>query len=310
MSQQELDHLDEVKATGDESEVMDPVAPAGGSAQAKRKDKKQGDAKADKIDGVTPEGKADAKAPANKADKGMKEDIDAMFASDELSEEFKEKATVVFEAAVNAKLSEEVAALEEQFNTKLDEQVEVAVSELTEKVDSYLDYVVERWMQENEVALEKGIRSEIAESFLKGMHDLFVEHNVHIEDSDVDVIVGMTEQLQETEDKLNESVNEVVELRKELEESKRNDVFVTVSEGLAETQVEKLSALVEGLDFADLQDYQRKVEIIKENYFGAKQQTLAESAEDIDPIDEAEPAKALDEAVAGYASAISRTIRK
>jgi hypothetical protein len=292
MSHEELDQLDEVKATGEESEANDPVAPEGGSPKKNRKgDKEAGEKTAPKA--------------------GMKEAVDAMFAGDDLSEEFKEKATVVFEAAVNAKLTEEVAKLEEEFEAKLDEQAELAVNELVEKVDSYLDYVVEQWMEANEVAIEKGIRNEIAESFIEGLRELFVEHSINIPEEDVDVLADITEQLEETEAALNEAKNEAIELRKQLDESKREDAFETIAEGLTDTQSEKLKALTEGLEFGNLDDYTRKVEIIKENYFGdSKKVELTEEVGEIDPIEEGTTEVSVDPTVARYADAISRTLRK
>lgn len=309
MSQQELEQLDELKADGEDSAVADPVTPEGGAEKKRKADKKQGDMSADKIEDTvkTPQGTADKKSPARTADKGMKESVEEMFAGEELTEEFKEKAVVVFEAAVNFKLQEEAQRLEEEFNQKLDEQVETAVADLVEKTDSYLDYVVEQWMQQNEIAIEKGIRAEIAESFLTGLRDLFVEHNVDLPEESVDVIVDMTEQLETTETKLNDALNENIELRKAVEEAKRVDVFESVSSDLAETQVEKLKALTEGLEFVDLDDYKRKVEIVKENYF-SEAKALTESVDD-EPLEEPEVINSNNE-VAKYADAISRTIRK
>lgn len=309
MSQQELEQLDELKADGEDSAVADPVTPEGGAEKKRKADKKQGDMSADKIEDTvkTPQGTADKKSPARAADKGMKESVEEMFAGEDLTEEFKEKAVVVFEAAVNFKLQEEAQRLEEEFNQKLDEQVETAVADLVEKTDSYLDYVVEQWMQQNEIAIEKGIRAEIAESFLTGLRDLFVEHNVDLPEESVDVIVDMTEQLETTETKLNDALNENIELRKAVEEAKRVDVFESVSSDLAETQVEKLKALTEGLEFVDLDDYKRKVEIVKENYF-SEAKALTESVDD-EPLEEPEVINSNNE-VAKYADAISRTIRK
>jgi len=289
MSHEDQDQLDEVKATGEESEANDAVAPAGGSAKKNRKgDKEQGD-------------KAAAKP-------GMKESVEEMFAGADLSEDFKEKATVVFEAAVGAKLNEEVARLEEEFEVKLEEQAAIAVADLTEKVDSYLDYVVEQWMEANELAIEKGIRSEIAESFIDGLRELFVEHSINIPEEDIDVLADITEQLEETEAALNEAKNETIGLRKELDESKRQDAFDTIAEGLTDTQAEKLSSLTEGLEFSNLADFTRKVEIVKENYFG--ESAKVELTEEIDPIDESVQEIAVDSSVAKYAEAISRTLRK
>jgi hypothetical protein len=236
-----------------------------------------------------------------------KKAVDEMFADDRLSEDFKAKATVVFEAAVGSKLVEEVARIEKEYEAKLDEQTELAVADLVEKVDSYLDYVVEQWMTENELAIEKGIRSEIAESFIDGLRGLFVEHNINIPEEDVDVIADITEQLEETEAALNEAMDRQIKLRKELHESKRQDAFAGVAEGLTFTQVEKLTSLTEGLEYRNLADFTRKVEIIKENYFSTSTKTSL--TEEVDPVDEGTQRVATDSSVAKYAEAISRTLR-
>ena len=236
-----------------------------------------------------------------------KKAVEEMFAGDGLSEDFKAKATVVFEAAVGSKLVEEVARIEKEYEAKLDEQTELAVADLVEKVDSYLDYVVEQWMTENELAIEKGIRSEIAESFIDGLRGLFVEHNINIPEEDVDVIADITEQLEETEAALNEAMDGQIKLRKELHESKRQDAFAGVAEGLTFTQVEKLTSLTEGLEYRNLADFTRKVEIIKENYFSTSTKTSL--TEEVDPVDEGTQRVATDSSVAKYAEAISRTLR-
>ena len=238
----------------------------------------------------------------------MKESVEEMFAGADLSEDFKEKATVVFEAAVNAKLQEEVARIEEQFEAKLDEEVEVAISDIVEKVDTYLDYVVEQWMEDNKVAIERGIRSEIAESFIEGLKDLFVEHNINLPEEEVDVIADMAEQLEATEAQLNEAINETIELKKALTESKKAEILESYTKDLTETQAEKFRALTEGVEYSDLDELSRKVKIINEQYFGAKT-VLSESLSEIDPIEEATTQK-IDPAMAAYAQAISKTIRK
>jgi hypothetical protein len=327
MSDQEFEQLDEVKATGENSMANDPVVPAGGSPMKKNRpaDKSQSvDPNADDIedDVKTPQGTAadskspaegpgtGKKAPARMADKAaMKESIEEMFGGQDLSEEFKEKATVVFEAAVNAKLNEEVARLEEEFEAKLEEQAEAAVSDLVEKVDSYLDYVVEKWMEENELAIEAGIRTEMAESFMNGLHDLFIEHNVDISDEAADIVSEMAEELEAKENQLAEAIEQTIALRKDLAEAHKQDAFEEISEGLTETQVEKLEKLAEGVDFDTIEDYKHKVSIIKENYFGGK--ALTESVDEVDPVeDEATDTRYVDPAVASYAAAISKTLRK
>ena len=316
MSDKELDQLDEVKATlGSPNETSDPVTPAGGDPKKKKRPadaSKTVDPKADEIedDVKTPQGTADKKAKEPAAGVSMKESVEEMFAGQNLSEEFKEKATVVFEAAVNAKLNEEVTRLEEEFEAKLEEQTSVAVNELVEKVDSYLDYVVEKWMEENELAIEKGLRAEIAESFIAGLADLFAEHNINLPEEDLDVVADMAEQLETTESKLDEAVSQVVELRKELTEAKKADAFEEIAEGLTDTQVEKLEKLAEGIEFENLDEYKNKIQIIKENYFGGAKE-LTESVDEVDPIDEGtSEVRTIDPAMARYAEAISKSLRK
>ena len=308
MSEKELDQLDELKADGEDSSTADPVTGAGGAVKKRKADATNAPEKADTIDVKTPEGSAGKKAPARSADKGMKESVEEMFAGADLSEDFKEKATVVFEAAVNAKLQEEVTRIEEQFEAKLDEQVEVAISDIVEKVDTYLDYVVEQWMEDNKVAIERGIRSEIAESFIEGLKDLFVEHNINLPEEEVDVIADMAEQLEATEAKLDAAINESIELKKALTESKKAEILESYTKDLTETQAEKFRALTEGVEYSDLDELSRKVKIINEQYFGAKT-VLSESLSEIDPIEEATTQK-IDPAMAAYAQAISKTIRK
>ena len=310
MSEKELNQLDEFKADGEDSSTADPVTGAGGAVKKRKADKAGAPEKADNIedDVKTPQGTAGKVSPKRPADKGMKESVEEMFAGADLSEDFKEKATVVFEAAVNAKLQEEVARIEEQFEAKLDEEVEVAISDIVEKVDTYLDYVVEQWMEDNKVAIERGIRSEIAESFIEGLKDLFVEHNINLPEEEVDVIADMAEQLEATEAQLNEAINETIELKKALTESKKAEILESYTKDLTETQAEKFRALTEGVEYSDLDELSRKVKIINEQYFGAKT-VLSESLSEIDPIEEATTQK-IDPAMAAYAQAISKTIRK
>ena len=311
MSEKELEQLDEFKADGEDSMAADAVTGAGGAVKKRKADKAGAAEKADNIedDVKTPQGTADKVSPKRPADKGMKESVEEMFAGADLSEDFKEKATVVFEAAVHAKLTEEVARLEEQFEAQLDEQVEIAVSELVEKVDTYLDYVVENWMEENRVAIDRGIRAEIAESFIDGLRDLFVEHNINIPEEEVNVVADMAEQLEATEAKLNESINEAIELRAKLEESAVEKMVESYSKGLTETQAEKLSTLAEGIEFSNVEEFEKKLKIVKENYFGGKA-VLSEGLDSLDPIENETQSVKHDPSVSAYVDAISRSLRK
>ena len=311
MSEKELEQLDEFKADGEDSMAADAVTGAGGAVKKRKADKAGAAEKADNIedDVKTPQGTAGKVSPKRPADKGMKESVEEMFAGADLSEDFKEKATVVFEAAVHAKLTEEVARLEEQFEAQLDEQVETAVSELVEKVDTYLDYVVENWMEENRVAIDRGIRAEIAESFIDGLRDLFVEHNINIPEEEVNVVADMAEQLEATEAKLNESINEAIELRAKLEESAVEKMVESYSKGLTETQAEKLSTLAEGIEFSNVEEFEKKLKIVKENYFGGKT-VLSEGLDSLDPIENETQSVKHDPSVSAYVDAISRSLRK
>jgi predicted transcriptional regulator len=200
--------------------------------------------------------------------------------------------------------------LEEEFTAKLDEEVELVVNDLTEKVDTYLDYVVEQWMEENQVAIERGIRAEIAESFIDGLRDLFIEHSINLPEEETDILADMAEALEETENNLNEAINESIELRQALEGLKAEKILESFSNGLTDTQAEKLRALAEGVEFADADEFGHKVEIIKEQYFGGKS-VLRESTDGIDPIelDNGSTVK-IDPAMALYADAISKAVRK
>ena len=305
------EELKEFKADGEESSTSDPVAPEGGSPKGKNRKadaNKSVDPKADEIedDVKTPQGTGgNSKAPARKADKSMKESLDNIFEGVDLSEDFKNKAAVIFEAAVSERISEEIEALEEEFSVKLTEQTEIAVNELVEQVDDYLSYVVEKWMEENQVAIDSGIKSALAESFFEGLVELMSEHNIELPEEKEDVIVAMSEQLEETEDKLNEAINEVISLREELTESHKLQTLDDLSEDLTETQKEKFSKLVEHIEFDSAEEYAEKVKIIKESYFD---KTISEETEVENGI-ENEDKPVLSE-VSRYVDAISRTLKK
>ena len=201
----------------------------------------------------------------------VKEDIDAMMGNEALSEEFKTKATTIFEAAVSAKVIEEVnnriGVFEENYKKELKEAKEEHQNNMSEKVDGYLNYVVEEWMKENELAVEKGIRSELVEDFMTGLKNLFTEHYIDIPEEKVDLVDDLFEKVEELEQKLDESINDNVEVKKQLAEYKKEETLREVSEGLADTEKEKLKTLSDGVDFEDDEQYKEKIEVIKENYF-------------------------------------------
>ena len=312
MSDQELDQLDELKATGgDESEVMDPTPVNAKKRKADKATAKEAadaeDNDEDDEDEEDDEAKVIKASAKKKAGKSMGEAVDEIFSGEDLSEDFKERAAVLFETVVLEKVNVEVERLEEEFSSKLDEQAELATEDLTKKVDAYLDYVAEQWMEENTLAVESGIRSDIAESFISGLKELFSEHRIDVPDEEVDLVAEMAEKIEALEASLNEQIDTNIEVSKELDEAKKSDVFDTLSEGLAYTQAEKLRSLTEGLEYVDLDDYSRKVEIIKENYFGKS--AIVEETDELDPVNEESDTKYVDPQMALYAKSISKTFR-
>jgi len=197
----------------------------------------------------------------------IEEDVNALLGGEELSEEFREKAKVVFEAALNSKVSEISEALEAQYEIKLEEAKEGLKEALTERVDSYLEYVAEEWMSENELAIEHGLKTEMTESFLTGMKGLFEEHYVTIPEDKYDVLESMVAKLDDMETKLNEQIDKNMGLNKRLAESSADVVLSIVSEGLAQTQKEKLAVLAENVEFESEEEYREKLETLKESYF-------------------------------------------
>ena len=205
------------------------------------------------------------------------EDVNALVAGEELSEEFRVKAATIFEAAVTAKVNDEVKALQEGFEETLTEEVEKIQTELAEKVDDYLSYAAESWMKENSLQIEHGIKTEMAESFFKGLKDLFLEHNFTVPEEKFNLLDGMAGELDDMEAKLNEQIESNVSLNKRIGEFVKMEIVNEVAHGLAETQKEKLASLAEGVEFETEEDYRKKVETIKESYFTKKAEVVAEA---------------------------------
>ena len=197
----------------------------------------------------------------------IEEDVNALLGGEDLSEEFREKAKLVFESALNSKVSEIHEALEAQYEIKLEEAREGLKEALTDRVDSYLEYVAEEWMTENELAIEHGLKTEMTESFLSGMKGLFEEHYVTIPEDKYDVLESMVEKLDDMETKLNEQIDKNIGLNQRLSESVSDNILDQVSEGLAVTQKEKLASLAESVEFESEEEYREKLETLKESYF-------------------------------------------
>jgi len=229
-------------------------------------------------------------------------DVAALVEGTELSEEFAEKAKTIFEAAVKAKISEEYDRLVEHFAAELDKQVAAAKAELSEEVDGTVNYAIGQWMEQNQVAIDRGIRNEITEDFIAGLKGLFEEHYIAIPDEKVDVVEGMADTIREMEERLDEQVKANVKLQNRLNETAKLNILNTVSEGLADTQKEKLAALAEGLEFVSEEAFSKKVKTIKESYFKESIAAPAEVADET-PVDGGEE---VSPAIAAYLQALDR----
>lgn len=247
----------------------------------------------------------------NKASVAMKEHIDAMFNGEDLSEDFKTKASTIFEAAVTARLNEEVVRLEEEYATKLEEAVLEVTEELTDKLDDYLNYCVEQWMKDNEVAIEASLKTEVTEDFMEGLKNLFAENYIEIPEDKLDVLEQLTAKVEELEDKLNKQIGENIELSKSVSNYAKDDIFNEVCEGLVLTQVEKLRQLAEGIDYDDPDTYKQKLVLVKENYFPSNPVHQKDNEEDQaianNDLSEETVVKFQDPSMKRYFSAISRT---
>jgi hypothetical protein len=236
-------------------------------------------------------------------------ELDALVESEAtLSEDFKEKTAVIFEAAVKSKLSEEVDRLESQYKEELAEEVSSIKGDLVEKVDSYLNYVVESWMEDNKVAVQNGLRTEIAETFMDKMKDLFTESYIEVPESKVDLVDELAEQVTELEEKLNSTTGNAIKLAEELEVMKRDSIIAEAAKGLADTQVEKLHGLIEGIDFDDEESFSKKVGIVVESHFSAQKETSVVS-EDVEVEDDADTTVELSSSMDAYVNAIKKTIK-
>ena len=208
-------------------------------------------------------------------------DVQALFEGEELSEEFQDKARTIFEAAINAKLAEVKEAVKTEYEEQLVEEVAAIKSELEERVDAYLEYVADEWLQENQIAVESGLKTEMTESFLEGMKNLFEEHYVSVPEEKYDVIESMVDKLDEMEGKLNEQIEKNIALNRRLAESTADVVFSDVTEGLATSQKEKLATLVENVEFESETDYREKLVTLKESYFPSNARSQRDKSENL-----------------------------
>ena len=242
----------------------------------------------------------------------MDADVDALLSGENLSEEFKEKAQTIFEAAVIARSHAIVEEVEEALYEEFELAVEEVKDELATKLDDYINYMAEEWVKENQLAIEKGLRSEIVEDFIRGLHDLFKEHYIDIPEEKVDVVEELTNKVEELESTISEQIESAVLLKKELNEHKKNEAIHAVCEGLTQTQVEKFKSLAEGVEFTTEEEFGNKMDTLVESYFQSTVKSADKSVlnEEVLVEDETKPARNVDPAIAQYAQTISKTLAK
>jgi hypothetical protein len=242
----------------------------------------------------------------------MKEDMDALFTGENLSEEFVQKASTIFEAAVIARAEEVIAEAEAQLVEEFEAAVEEVKEDLAAKVDDYLNYMVEEWIKENEIAIEKGLRAEIVEDFITGLKGLFEEHYIDIPADKVDVVEELTAKVEELEEAYNEQIKSAIEMKKELNEHKKFEAIYAACEGLTQTQVEKLKSLAEGVEFTTDEEFATKLSTLKESYFKADVKVADSSDLDEVLVEEEKKEKIIsdDPSISIYAKTISQTLVK
>ena len=243
----------------------------------------------------------------------VEEDINALIAGEELSEEFQEKARTIFETAIKTKVAEVVEGVKSEYEANLVEEVKTIKEELTDRVDSYLEYVADEWVSENQLAVEHGLKTEMTESFLEGMKKLFEDHYVTIPEEKYDVIESMVDKLDDMESKLNEQIEKNVALNRRLAESTADVIFADVTEGLAQTQRDKLATLAENVEFESENGYREKLETLKESYFPTKGTPNAQSkSENLTEESEATDysSKAISNTMDRYLQTMTRVAKK
>ena len=238
----------------------------------------------------------------------VQEHVEALMSGEgDLSDEFKKKAATVFESAVKSKVRDEVTRLQENYEKEIEEGIKSNKSELTEKVDTYMNYVVEEWMKENELAVERGLKGEIAEDFIAGLKQLFEDHYVDIPDDKYDVLQAQSDKIAELEEKVNKTLDESIEFKKSNDDLTRNKVISEMVSDLADTEIEKFKGLTEDVDFGNEEDFKGKLETLKESYFP---KTIKETTENIDNV-ETGPAQDIDvtDSMAAYSKAIGTAVK-
>jgi len=254
---------------------------------------------------------AETKEESSEMNIDLSDDVKALVSTDaDLSEEFKEKAATIFETAVKTRIQEQVKVLESQYEEKLSKETETVKEAMVEKVDSYLNYVVEEWMKENELAVERGIRTEIAEDFITGLKSLFKEHYIDVPEEKYNVLEDLTNQGKELEAKLNEQIEKNVNLTKEVSEFHKTKAILDVTADLAETEKEKFVSMAENVEYDSAEKFREKLETIKESYFPKTKIEETASKDEVDSVAANEPAiEASSDAMAAYTAAISKNLK-
>ena len=254
---------------------------------------------------------AETKEEASEMNIDLSDDVKALVSTDaDLSEEFKEKAATIFETAVKTRIQEQVKVLESQYEEKLSKETETVKEAMVSKVDSYLNYVVEEWMKENELAVERGIRTEIAEDFITGLKSLFKEHDIDVPEEKYNVLEDLTNQSKDLEAKLNEQIEKNVNLSKEVSEFHKKQAILEVTADLAETEKEKFVSMAENVEYDSAEKFREKLETIKESYFPKSKIEEAASKDEVDSVAANEPAvEASSDAMAAYTAAITKNLK-
>ena len=235
----------------------------------------------------------------------VSEDIAAILSGADLDEEFQKKATTVFEAAVSAKVSKEVAKLKETAESRISEELETIKEEFANRIENFLSYACEEWMTENELAIEAGLKAEVTEAFMGGLKKLFIESNINVPDEALDVVADMSEKLDDMETRLNEQVEKNIALHEAVGAYRKNEILIETSRGLAEVQKDKFTSLAEAVEFKNEESYREKLEQIKESYFGAKKPEVKEEISDEQP---ATPSEVVSESMTSYVQQLAKRL--
>ena len=235
----------------------------------------------------------------------VSEDIAAILSGADLDEEFQKKATTVFEAAVSAKVSKEVAKLKETAESRISEELESVKEEFANRIENFLSYACEEWMTENELAIEAGLKAEVTEAFMGGLKKLFIESNINVPDEALDVVADMSEKLDDMETRLNEQVEKNIALHEAVGGYRKNEILIETSRGLAEVQKDKFTSLAEAVEFKNEESYREKLEQIKESYFGAKKPEVKEEISDEQP---ATPSEVVSESMTSYVQQLAKRL--